>query len=120
MVFFKKADVPAVRYCGTARMVQEEVVRLRNLKLPVLRGVDANVRYRIDAHGNDTFVMTFSHMEMDEPKKAVVREIVQGDPFNRWLIRALRARHGWGGLRIRVTVREKSEEYVWSVEKTAV
>lgn len=119
MVYFQSADVPAVRHCGTAQMLQGELIRLRNLKLPELRGVEVVVRYRIDAHGNDTFVLTFSNGEMNELKKRVVREIIQGDAFSQWLLSALGSRHGWGGLRTRVTSREKNREYVWSVEKTA-
>lgn len=55
---------------------------------------------------------------MGEDRKKVIREIVQEEAFNCWLQKSLGSRHGWGGLRIRVTDREKSEEYVWSVEKT--
>lgn len=121
MVFFKSADVPAVHHCGTAQMAQKELIRRRNLRLPQLRGVEVLVRYRLDAHGNDTFVITFSHKAMDEAKREIIREIlnVGEGSFKMWLCPKLEAEHGWkNGCRIKLTSREKPEEYVWSVEKT--
>lgn len=122
MVFFKSADVPAVHHCGTAQMAQKELIRRRNLHLPQLRGVEVLIRYRPDAHGNDTFVITFSHKAMDEVKRGIIREILNDatDGFKIWLCGKLESEHGWkNGCRIKLTSREKPEEYVWSVEKTA-
>jgi hypothetical protein len=57
MVFFKSVDVPTVLHCGTAQMLQKELIRLRNLKLPALRCVDVIVRYRIDGILHDAMTL---------------------------------------------------------------
>lgn len=121
MVSFKGTpeEIKRVMYCGTASMIQKELQTRRNNNLKKLRGVQVLARYRPDSSGKDTIVITFSYKEeMGEERKKVIREIVQEEAFNCWLQKALGSRHGWGGLRIRVTDREKPEEYVWSVEKT--
>jgi hypothetical protein len=123
MVFFRGGDAAsvAVRYCGTAKMLQEELQRLRNNHLPSLKGTQVVVGYRKDASSTDTFVITFSHKdEMGCAKEKAVRDIVQAEAFQSWLQGVIRERHGWGNLRVRVTNREKPKEYVWSVERRDV
>jgi hypothetical protein len=121
MISFKgtPAEIEMVAYCGTASMIQKELQTRRNNCLKALRGVQVVARYRVDSACKNTIVITFSHREeMGDERKTVIREILQDEAFNCWLRGSLSSRHGWGGLRIRVTDREKPEEYVWSVEKT--
>ncbi len=121
MVCFSGGDAGsvAVGYCGTARMVQKELQRLRNNHLQALRGVQVLVQSRADAVGRNTLTVTFSHQEMDDPRKSAIRGIVQAEDFNSWLVERLRNRHSWRSLRVRVTSREKMKEYVWSIEEVA-
>lgn len=113
-------EINRVAFCGTASMIQKDLQTRRNNRLPVLRCVQVVVQYRRDSGSNDTFVIVFSHKEeMGDERKTVIREILQDEAFNRWLVeKALRPRHGWCGCRIKLSSREKNEEYHWSVEKT--